>query len=79
MTLLQASLLASMIAALLAHSPHKQTQSAQEGMARTEAPQHPRRLTLPRAVSCQSMAQACDLDGGRSHAALAADRRVADP
>jgi Transposase DDE domain len=31
------------------------------GAPRTEAPLHPRRLALPRAVSCQSIAQAFDL------------------
>ena len=62
-TRLHASLMASMIAALLAHSHHMQTRPSQEGIARTEAPLHSRRLALQLAVSCQSMAQAFDLTG----------------
>jgi hypothetical protein len=62
-TLLQASLMASMIAALLAHTHHRQTRPAQVGEPRTEAPLHPRRLALQLAVSSQSIAQACDLKG----------------
>jgi putative transposase len=62
-TLLHASLIASIIAALLAHSHNMQTQPSQEGRARTEAPLHPRRLALQLAVSCQSIAQAFDLTG----------------
>jgi hypothetical protein len=62
-TLLQASLMASTIAALLAHTPHLKTRPPQASAPRTEAPLHPRRLALPRAVSCQSIAQAFDLKG----------------
>ena len=62
-TLRHASLLASIIAALLAHSHHGQTRPSQEERPRTEAPRHPRRLALQRAVSCQSIAQAFDLQG----------------
>jgi hypothetical protein len=62
-TLLHAARIASMIAALLAHRHHMQTQPSQKGMARTEAPRHPRRLAWHLAVSCQAMAQAFDLTG----------------
>jgi hypothetical protein len=62
-TLLQASLLASILAALLAHTHHARLRPPQEGTPRTEAPLHPRRIALQRAVSCQSMAQALDLKG----------------
>src|SRR5918996_1888332 len=68
-TLLHASLLASIIAALLAHTHNRQTRPPQEGAPRTEAPLHPRRLALQLAVSCQSIAQACQLKG------VAAQRR----
>jgi putative transposase len=62
-TLLHASLIASIIAALLAHIHNMQTRPSQEGEPRTEAPLHPRRLALQLAVSCQSIAQAFDLKG----------------
>ena len=62
-TLLHASLIASMIAALLAHKHNLQTQPPQPGPPRTEAPLHPRRLALQLAVSCQSIAQAFHLKG----------------
>jgi putative transposase len=62
-TLLHASLIASIIAALLAHAHHKQTRPAQEREPRMEAPLHPRRLALQLAVSCQSIAQAFALKG----------------
>jgi putative transposase len=62
-TLLHASLIASIIAALLAHSHNVQSRPSQEGLPRTEAPLHPRRLALQLAVSCQSIAQAFDLKG----------------
>jgi putative transposase len=65
-TLLHASLMASIIAALLAHTHNMQTQPAEAGTPRTEAPLHPRRLALQLAVSCQSIAQACDLRGARA-------------
>jgi putative transposase len=65
-TLLHASLMASIIAALLAHTHHRQTQPAEAGAPRTEAPWHPRRLALQLAVSCQSIAQAFDLKGARA-------------
>jgi putative transposase len=62
-TLLHASLIASMITALLAHTHNLQTRPPQEGVPRIEAPLHPRRLALQLAVSCQSIAQAFDLKG----------------
>jgi hypothetical protein len=62
-TLLHASLIASTIAALLAHTHHVQTRPQQAGAPRTQAPLHPRRLALPLAVSCQSIAQAFELTG----------------
>jgi hypothetical protein len=62
-TLLHASLIASIIAALLTHIHNVRTRPLQEGAARTEAPLHPRRLALQLAVSCQSIAQAFDLKG----------------
>ena len=62
-TLLHASRSASTIAALLAHTHNLKTHPPQGEVSRTEAPLHPRRLALQRAVSCQSMAQACDLQG----------------
>jgi hypothetical protein len=63
-TLLHASLLASILAALLAHPHHRQTRPSQAGEPRTEAPLHPRRLALQLAGSCQSIAQAFDCKGG---------------
>jgi putative transposase len=65
-TLLHASLIASTIAALLAHTHHLQTRPPQVGALRTEAPLHPRRLALQLAVSCQSIAQAVDLRGAEA-------------
>jgi hypothetical protein len=62
-TLLHAALIASTIAALLAHTHNLQTRPPQAGAPRTEAPLHPRRLALQLAVSCQSIAQAVDLQG----------------
>jgi putative transposase len=62
-TLLHASLIASIITALLAHMHHLHTRPPQEGVPRTEAPLHPRRLALQLAVSCQSIARAFDLKG----------------
>jgi putative transposase len=62
-TLLHASLIASIIAALLAHMHNRQTRPPQEGTPRTEAPLHPRRLAWQLAVSCQMIAQAFDLKG----------------
>jgi putative transposase len=62
-TLLHASLIASTIAALLAHTHNLQTRPSQAGAPRTEAPLHPRRLALQLAVSCQSIAQAFALQG----------------
>src|SRR5207245_6906812 len=52
-TLLHASLMASTIAALLAHTHNVQTRPQQAGAPRTQAPLHPRRLALQLAVSCQ--------------------------
>jgi hypothetical protein len=62
-TLLHTALIASSIAALLAHTHHVQTRPQQAGQPRTEAPWHPRRLAWQLAVSCQSIAQAFDLQG----------------
>lgn len=62
-TLLHAALIASIIAALLAHTHNRQTRPQQEGAPRTEAPLHPRRLALQLAVSCQTIAQAFALRG----------------
>jgi hypothetical protein len=62
-TLLHASRIAALIAALLAHPHHRQTRPPQEGAPRTEAPRPPRRLAWQRAVSCQMSAQAVDLQG----------------
>jgi hypothetical protein len=61
--LLHASLIASIRAALLAHTHHLNTRPQQLGAPRTEAPLPPRRLALQLAVSCQSIAQAFDLQG----------------
>src|SRR4029434_3656822 len=65
-TLLHASLIASTIAALLAHTHNLQTRPTQAGTPRMEAPLHPRRLALQMAVSCQSIAQAFDLQGAEA-------------
>ena len=62
-TLLHASLMASTIAARLAHTHTLKTRPPQARAPRTEAPLHPRRLALQLAVSCQSIAQAFDLKG----------------
>jgi hypothetical protein len=65
-TLLHASLLASTLAALLAHTHNVQTRPPQAEAPRTEAPLHPRRLALQLAVSCQSIAQAFELQGAEA-------------
>jgi hypothetical protein len=65
-TLLHASLIASTIAALLAHTHNVHTRPPQAGAPRTAAPLHPRRLALQLAVSCQSIAQAFDLKGAEA-------------
>ena len=65
-TLLHASLIASTIAALLAHTHNMQTRPQQPGAPRLEAPLHPRRLALQLAVSCQSIAQAFELKGAEA-------------
>jgi Transposase DDE domain len=62
-TLLHASLIASILAALLAHTHNLQTRPTQHGAPRTEAPLHTRLLALQLAVSCQFIAQAFDLKG----------------
>ncbi|HEX9869546.1 MAG TPA: IS4 family transposase [Candidatus Tectomicrobia bacterium] len=62
-TLLHAALMASTIAALLAHTHHLKTRPTPAGKPRREAPLHPRRLALQLAVSCQSIAQTFDLKG----------------
>jgi putative transposase len=65
-TLLHASLIASTIAALLAHTHNVHTRPQQAGTPRMEAPLHPRRLALQLAVSCQSIAQAFELEGAEA-------------
>jgi hypothetical protein len=65
-TLLHASLIASTLAALLAHTHHVQTRPQQPGAPRTGAPLHPRRLALQLTVSCQSIAQASELQGAEA-------------
>ena len=65
-TLLHAALMASTIAAILAHIHNIQTRPRQVGAPRTEAPLHPRRLALQLAVSCQSIAQAFELQGAEA-------------
>jgi hypothetical protein len=62
-TLLHASLIASIIAALLAHTHHRQPRPQPEGAPRPEAPLHPRRFAWQLAVSGQPSAQAFDLQG----------------
>jgi hypothetical protein len=62
-TLLHASLIASILAALLAHTHNLQTRPTQAWAPRTEAPLHTRLLALQLAVSCQFIAQAFDLKG----------------
>jgi hypothetical protein len=65
-TLLHASLMASNLAALLAHTHHVQTRPQRAGAPRTHAPLHPRLLALQLAISCQSIAQASDLKGAEA-------------
>jgi putative transposase len=65
-TLLHASLIASTIGALLAHTHNVHTRPQQPGAPRTQAPLHPRRLALQLAVSCQSIAQAFELTGAEA-------------
>ncbi|MGH9262387.1 MAG: hypothetical protein ACRD08_21215, partial [Acidimicrobiales bacterium] len=65
-TLLQASLIASPMAARLAHTPNRQTRPQQTGGRRTQAPLHTRRLAVQLAVSCQSIAQAVDVTGAEA-------------
>jgi putative transposase len=65
-TLWHASLMASTMAALLAHTHHVHTRPPQPGAPRREAPLHPRRLALQLAVSCQAMAQAFELKGAEA-------------
>jgi hypothetical protein len=62
----QAALIASTIAALLAHTHHVHTRPQQPGAPRTEAPLHPRRLAWQLAVSCQSIAHAFELTGAEA-------------
>jgi len=62
-TLLHAALIASTIAAILAHTHHLKTRPPPGDGSRQEAPLHPRRLAWQLAVSCQSMAQAFELRG----------------
>ena len=62
-TLVQASLMASTIAAVLAHTHNLTTRPPQAGAPRTEAPLHTRLLALHMAVSCQFIAQAFELKG----------------
>jgi hypothetical protein len=65
-TLWQAARIASTLAALLAHTHHVHTRPQQPGVPRTEAPLHPRRLAWQLAVSCQSIAQAFELQGAEA-------------
>jgi putative transposase len=65
-TLLHASLIASTIGALLAHTHNVQTRPQEARTPRTAAPLHPRRLALQLAVSCQAIAQAFDLQGAEA-------------
>jgi putative transposase len=62
-TLLHASLIASILAALLAHTHNVQIRPKQDGAPRTEAPLHTRLLALQLVVSCQFIAQAWELKG----------------
>jgi hypothetical protein len=62
-TLLHASLIASTVAAVLAHTHNLTTRPPQAGASRTEAPLHTRLLALQMAVSCQFIAQAFELKG----------------
>jgi hypothetical protein len=65
-TLLPASRIASTLAALLAHTHTVHTRPQPPGAPRTEAPLHPRRLAWQLAVSCQSIAQAFELQGAEA-------------
>jgi putative transposase len=65
-TLLYASLIASTLTAILAHTHNMQTRPHQAGAPRPEAPLHPRRLALQLAVSCQAIAQAFELTGAEA-------------
>ena len=65
-TLRHASRIASTLAALLAPTHHVPTRPPQPGAPRPEAPRHPRRLALQLAVSCQSIAQAFELQGAEA-------------
>ena len=62
-TLLHASLVASTIAAVLAHRHTLNTRPQQAGASRTEAPLHIRLLALQMAVSAQFIAHAFELKG----------------
>jgi putative transposase len=62
-TLLHASLVASTIAAVLAHRHNLNTRPQQAGASRTEAPPHIRLLALQMAASSQVIAQAFELKG----------------
>lgn len=63
---LPASLIASTIGALLAHTHHVHTRPQQPGAPRTQAPLPPRRLAVQLAVSCPSIAQAFELTGAEA-------------
>lgn len=65
-TLLHASLMASAIAAVLAHRHHLSPRPTEAGAPRTEAPLHTRLLALQLAVSCQSIAHAFELKGAKA-------------
>jgi hypothetical protein len=65
-TLLHAARIASILAALLAHTHNLQTRPTQVGAPRAAAPLHIRLLALQLAVSCQSIAQAFDLKGAEA-------------
>ncbi|MGH8066218.1 MAG: IS4 family transposase [Candidatus Entotheonellia bacterium] len=65
-TLLHASLMASTIAAVLAHRHHLKTRPKPPGAPRTAAPLHTRLSAWQLAVSCQSIAQAFELKGAQA-------------
>jgi DDE family transposase len=65
-TLLHASLMASTIAAVLAHRHNLSTRPQEVGAPRTAAPLHTRLLALQLAVPCQSIAQAFELKGAKA-------------
>ena len=55
--------MAATMAAVLAPQHQRHTRPREAGAPRTAAPRHPRLLALQRAVSCQVIAQAFELQG----------------